>query len=92
MPCALDSTLWTDGLPSAYGALGRLATDQRTLVIAIGLDLAGPHGYSMGQDFCDLAWRRGLAGLSRVGQGGPHLDSLPYPARYAPSRSRRRHG
>ena len=82
MPCALDSTLWTDGLPSAYGALGRLATDQRTLVIAIGLDLAGPHAYSMGQDFCDLAWRRGLAGLSRVGQGDPRLDSLPYPARY----------
>jgi hypothetical protein len=82
MPCALDSTLWSDGLPSAYGALGRLATDQRTLVIAIGLDLAGPHAYSMGQDFCDLAWRRGLAGLSRVGQGDPRLDSLPYPARY----------
>ena len=83
MPCALDSTLWTDGLPSAYGALGRLATDERTLVIAIGLDLAGPHAYSMGQDFCDLAWRRGLAGLSRVGQGDARLDSLPYPARYA---------
>ena len=83
MPCALDSTLWTDGLPSAYGALGRLAADERTLVIAIGLDLAGPRAYSMGQDFCDLAWRRGLAGLSRVGQGEPRLDSLTYSARYA---------
>ncbi|HYL55442.1 MAG TPA: hypothetical protein VEU73_07675 [Gemmatimonadales bacterium] len=83
MPCALDSTLWTDGLPSAYSALGRLATDQRTLVIAIGLDLAGPHVYSMGQDFCDAAWRRGLAGLARGGQGDLRLDSLPYPARYA---------
>src|SRR2546422_7343754 len=60
-PCALDSTLWTEGLPSAYGALGRLAAEQRTLVIALGLDVGGPRSYSMGQEFCDAAWRRGLA-------------------------------
>src|SRR2546425_7469914 len=29
-PCALDSTLWTEGLPSAFGALGRLAAEQRS--------------------------------------------------------------
>jgi len=81
-PCALDSTLWSDGLTSAYGALARLAADQRTLVIAIGLDLGGPRGYSMGQDFCDAAWRRGLAGLTRGIQGGERLDTLPFPARY----------
>ena len=82
MPCALDSTLWADGLASAYGALGRLAADQRTLVIALGLDLGSPRGYSMGQEFCDAAWRRGVAGLTRGSQGGERLDTLPYPARY----------
>ena len=81
MPCALDSTLWADGLASAYGALGRLAADQRTLVIALGLDL-GSRGYSMGQEFCDAAWRRGVAGLTRGSQGGERLDTLPYAARY----------
>jgi len=83
VPCALDSTLWADGLASAYAALGRLAADERTLVIAIGLDLpASPHGYSMGQDFCDAAWRRGLAGLPRGAPGDQRLDTLPYAARY----------
>src|SRR3989454_4140016 len=48
-PCAFDSLLWAEGLPSAYGALGRLAAEQRTLVIALGLDLGGPRSYSMGQ-------------------------------------------
>jgi len=80
-PCALDSTLWADGLASAYGALGRLAADQRTLVIALGLDIGAPRSYSMGQEFCDPAWRRGLAGLSRGGGVGT-LDALPYTARY----------
>lgn len=83
VPCALDSTLWNDGLAFAYGALGRLAADQRQLVIAIGLDLPGsPGGYSMGQEFCDAAWRRGLAGLTRGTQGDQRLDTLPYAARY----------
>ncbi|HKW41643.1 MAG TPA: hypothetical protein VJN39_10355 [Gemmatimonadales bacterium] len=81
-PCALDSTLWTEGLASAYAALGRLAADQRTLVIALGLDLSGTRGYTMGQEFCDLAWRRGLAGLSRGGGGSRAWDTLPYAARY----------
>src|SRR4029077_9577952 len=66
-PCAFDSLLWAEGLPSAYGALGRLAAEQRTLVIALGLDLGGPRSYSMGQEFCDAAWRRGLAVLMRGG-------------------------
>src|SRR5205823_1747053 len=59
-PCALDSVLWAEGLSGAYGALGRLAAEQRTLVIALGLDIDGPRGYSMGQEFCDAAWRRGF--------------------------------
>ena len=81
-PCALDSILWAEGLPSAYGALGRLAAEQRTLVIALGLDIGGPRSYSMGQEFCDAAWRRGLAGLIRAGAAGGGWDSLPYAARY----------
>jgi hypothetical protein len=81
-PCALDSTLWAEGLASAYGALGRLAAEQRTLVIALGLDLGGPRSYSMGQEFCDAAWRRGLALLTRTGAAGGGWDSLPYAARY----------
>jgi len=79
-PCALDSTLWADGLPTAYGALARLAAEQRTLVIALGLDV-GERSYSMGQEFCDAAWHRGLAALIRTGASGG-LDSLPYTARY----------
>ncbi|HEY6807262.1 MAG TPA: hypothetical protein VI160_00640, partial [Gemmatimonadales bacterium] len=81
-PCALDSTLWSEGLPTAYAALGRLAGDQRTLVIALGLDMDGARGYSMGQEFCDLAWRRGLAGLGRGGADARVWDTLPYPLRY----------
>jgi len=78
-PCALDSVLWAEGLSGAYGALGRLAAEQRTLVIALGLDIDGPRGYSMGQEFCDAAWRRGIAGFGT----GARLDSLPPGARYA---------
>ncbi len=81
-PCALDSTLWTEGLPSAFGALGRLAAEQHTLVIALGLDLGGLRSYSMGQEFCNAAWRRGLAGLVRAGTAGGGWDSLPFAARY----------
>src|SRR6266567_143274 len=78
-PCALDSALWAEGLSGAYAALGRLAAEQHTLVIALGLDIDGPRGYSMGQEFCDAAWRRGIAGFgNRAG-----LDSLPSGARYA---------
>src|SRR2546426_1689555 len=85
-PCAFDSLLWAEGLPSAYGALGRLAAEQRTLVIALGLDLGGPRSYSMGQEFCDAAWRRGLAVLMRGGAAGGGWGSLPYAARYPPLR------
>jgi hypothetical protein len=81
-PCVLDSTLWSDGLPSAFGALGRLAGDQRTLVIALGLEVDGARDYSMGQEFCDRAWRRGLAGLGRGGAETRAWDTLPYPSRY----------
>src|SRR5256886_8626036 len=80
--CALDSTLWGDGLPSAFGALARLAAEQRTLVIALGLDVGTARSYSMGQEFCDPAWRRGLAVLIRTGAAGGGWDSLPYAARY----------
>jgi len=82
VPCALDSTLWAEGLPAAYSALGRLAAEQRTLVIALGLDVGGARGYTMGQEFCDAAWRRGLAVLIRTGAAGGGWDSLPYGARY----------
>ena len=81
-PCALDSTLWGEGLPSAFGALARLAAEQRTLVIALGLDVGAARSYSMGQDFCDAAWRRGLAVLIRTGAAGGGWDTLPYAARY----------
>jgi hypothetical protein len=77
LPCAFDSTLWAGALDPAYLALGRLAADQRTLVIALGLDLAS--GRARGLEFCDAAWHRGLARLGRSGA----LDSLPYAARYA---------
>jgi len=82
-PCALDSTLWGEGLPAAFGALSRLAAEQRTLVIALGLDVGPARSYSMGQEFCDAAWRRGLAVLIRTGAAGGGWDSLPYAARYA---------
>src|SRR5436853_7079277 len=36
----------------------------------------------MGQEFCDAAWRRGLAGLVRAGTAGGGWDSLPFGARY----------
>ncbi|HYT05119.1 MAG TPA: hypothetical protein VEM13_09610 [Gemmatimonadales bacterium] len=77
-PCALDSTLWAGGggLAPAYAALGRLAADQRTLVIALGLDLAGER--ATGLEFCDAAWRQALVRIARSGT----LDSLPYAARY----------
>ena len=86
-PCALDTTLWAAGFAPAYAALGRLAAEQRTLVIALGLDLGDPlrdarargRSYGMGQDFCDGAWHRALVRLGRRGV----LDSLPYAARYS---------
>src|SRR2546430_13421708 len=43
-PCAFDSTLWAGAFAPAYTALGRLAAEQRTLVIALGLDLRGARG------------------------------------------------
>ena len=93
-PCVLDTALWVGGFAPAATALGRLAAEQRTLVIALGFDLGDPlrdppptspsrpHGrsYGMGQEFCDAAWRRSL---THLGHGGTELDSLPYAARYA---------
>src|SRR5207245_4516972 len=70
------------GLPARFGALARLAGEQRTLVIALGLDDGTARSYSMGQEFCDPAWRRGLAVLIRTGAAGGGWDSLPYAARY----------
>ncbi len=75
-PCAFDSTLWNGSLASAYAALGRLAADQRNLVIALGLDLWDAHPRAA--EFCDEAWRRTLARIRR----GTVLDSLPPVARY----------
>jgi hypothetical protein len=76
-PCAFDSTLWAAAFAPAYAALGRLAAEQRTLVIALGLDLTGARA-GEGLEFCDVAWRRGLARLARSGP----LDALPPAARY----------
>jgi hypothetical protein len=76
VPCAFDSTLWAGALIPAFAALTRLAADQRTLVIALGLDLAGRR--LNGLEVCDPAWRRGL---TRIARSGP-LDSVPYAARY----------
>ena len=42
VPCVLDTALWVAGFAPAAAALGRLAADQRTLVIALGFDLGGP--------------------------------------------------
>src|SRR5881396_2652454 len=85
-PCVLDTALWVGGFAPAATALGRLAGEQRTLVIALGFDLGDPlrdpgsrgRSYGMGQEFCDAAWRRALTQLGRRGV----LDSLPFAARY----------
>jgi hypothetical protein len=83
MPCALDSVLWDAGITPAYTALARLASQTRQLVPALALDLSGPRrggwsGYSMGQEFCDTAWRQVL---THIGRRGP-LDTVPVPDRY----------
>jgi hypothetical protein len=82
-PCALDSLLWDGVVAPAYTALARLASQARQLVPALALDLSGPRkggwrGYSMGQEFCDAAWRQAL---TRIGQRGV-LDTIPLPDRY----------
>src|SRR5581483_2282346 len=82
--CALDSALWTTALAPAYDALVRLAAAERTLVVGLGLDVGGAGAYAPAQDFCDAAWRHGLA---RLGRRGP-LDTLPYAARYPALRDR----
>ena len=81
-PCVFDTAYWAATLASGYTALGRLAADQRTLVIALGLDFGGPgssdRAYSMGQEFCDAAWR---PTLKRLGKGGI-FDAVPVAERY----------
>jgi len=82
-PCAFDSLLWDAGIAPAFTALARLASQTRHLVPALAIDLSGPRkggwsGYSMGQEFCDAAWRQGL---TRMGQRGA-LDTVPIPNRY----------
>jgi hypothetical protein len=83
MPCALDSLLWDAGIAPAYTALARLANQTRQLVPALALDLSGPRkggwsGYSMGQEFCDAAWRQGL---TRIGRRAA-FDTVPVTNRY----------
>src|SRR5207244_5277733 len=51
-PCALDSTLWGDGLPSAFGALARLGAGQRTLGVALGLGVVRAGSDSMCPALC----------------------------------------
>jgi hypothetical protein len=83
-PCALDSLFWDSGLVPAFAALARVAGQARQLVPALAFDLSSsrrggePAGYSMGQEFCDAAWRQAL---TRLGRHGP-LDSVPVAARY----------
>jgi hypothetical protein len=81
-PCLFDSLYWKAGVAPAYLELARLAGQARPLVPALALDLAAAHpyptGYSMGQEFCDAAWRIGLRRLGR----GASLDSLPVAQRY----------
>lgn len=80
VPCALDTLLWGRVAP-AYATLARLAGQARQLVPALALDLTAPRkgvaGYSMGQEYCDAAWRLALA---RIGRRG--LDSVPVSERY----------
>ncbi len=83
MWCVLDSMFWAGGIGPALGALARLAADQRELIPAIAFDLGttargGTAGYTMGQGFCDAAWRQTLARLGRPGA----FDSLPVTERY----------
>ena len=81
--CALDSAFWDDRVVPAAVTLARLAAGLRQLVPALAFDL-GPlprgqfTGYSMGQEFCDAAWRQAIR---RMGRHGP-LDSLPVVERY----------
>src|SRR5881396_2772725 len=81
-PCVFDTAYWASTLASGYAALGRLAADERTLVIALGLDFGGPgssdRAYSMGQEFCDAAWR---STLKRLGKGAA-FDAVPVAERY----------
>jgi hypothetical protein len=83
--CALDSLLWKHVLAPGYGALARLAAEQRALVIALALDqwreprVNTPRPeYTMGQEFCDAAWQPTMARLGRPGS----FDALPVAERY----------
>jgi hypothetical protein len=83
MPCALDSLMWDGGIAPAYMAIARLANQTRQLVPALALDLSGPrkggwNGYSMGQEFCDVAWHQVLTHIGRRGA----LDTVPVTDRY----------
>jgi len=75
--CALDSLFWSELVAPAFGALSRLAAEQRELVLAAGLDLRDDVHSATGE-FCDAAWYHTLARLGRDGS----LDSLPPEQRY----------
>jgi hypothetical protein len=75
--------VWSAGIAPAYLALARLASQTHQLVPALALDLSaarkgGGGGYSMGQEFCDAAWRQALTHIGRRAT----LDSVPVPDRY----------
>jgi len=83
--CALDTAYWNSTVVPAHVVLAHLAGGLRQLVPAVAFDLARsarrgnqPTGYSMGQEFCDAAWRDVLARLARHSA----LDSIPAAARY----------
>ncbi|HXQ28421.1 MAG TPA: hypothetical protein VN848_04065 [Gemmatimonadales bacterium] len=80
VPCALDSAVWSAGVAPAFTTLARLAGGERQFIPALALELEAPGSppdYSMGQEFCDVAWRTAAPRLSRQ-----FLDSVPRTARY----------
>jgi hypothetical protein len=75
--------VWDGAIVPAYMTIARLANQTRQLVPALALDLSGPRkggwsGYSMGQEFCDGAWRQVL---TRIGRRSA-LDTVPVTDRY----------
>jgi hypothetical protein len=82
-PCVFDSLYWEGGVAPAYLTLARLAGQTKPLIPALALDFVParpgqPSAYSMGQEFCDRAWR---VVLLRLGWRGA-LETVPVGDRY----------